>query len=295
LIWLFGGLVFLSMIAAFPPRHTHMVSLIPVIALIGGSGLSAVLETFGEHLPPPLVSSRAAMISVSIEVISILILYAGVQNYFVKMPKTYPPSFEDFAAWVAWRTEKPHLLIYLGRTDVPHRLAYGIKTKMATHAYMNLDPNTFSPQDAMLGLPTVLFVETKTKEGFSYLQKPSVDFGASVPFYDAFGNVAGYTLTNSSDTPLAWRVDLADGWNALMKSPAGNILLVLLTIILLVGIAILWRRFTWLNSSLETGEHIHRETDKSTEGSDAFEVEFHFRIRFPSRRKLLQDEIESSS
>ncbi len=286
LIWLLSGLVFLSMIGAFPPRHTHMVSLIPVIALIAGAGLSAVVETMTEYLPPSLISFRPLLISILIGAISIAILYAGTKKYFVTMPETYPPSFEDFASWVAWRTKKPAVLIYLGRTDVAHRVAYVINTKMAPHIYLNLDPSAFPLQDVLMPeLPTVLFVETNTKEGLPYLQQPHAGFTAPIAFYNKAGSVLGYTMTNSSDIPLTWKPESIDGWNSLTESPARNILLVLLIGVLLVGLIGLWNRLAWPRLSLETGKQIHREEDKSTERSDAFEVELHFRIRFPSRKK----------
>ena len=286
LIWLLGGLVFLSIIGAFPPRHTHMVSLIPAIALISAAGLCAVVESLAEDFPSRLGSFRSVVISALIGLISIAVLYAGAQKYFVTMPNTYPPSFEDFAAWVAWRTEKPMQLVYLGRTDIPHRVAYFVNTKMSPHIYTNLEPSAFSAQNVLSpDLPVVLFVETNTIEGLSYLQQPPAGFSAPVAYRDKAGNVLGYMMTNAAGIPLDWKVSPLDGWNSLAKSPARNILLVLLGGLLLLGIFGLRNRVAWPSRSIEPGEQVRPEDAKSPEGSDAFEIEFHFRIRFPSRRK----------
>jgi hypothetical protein len=67
-----------------------------------------------EYLPASFVPFRAAIISVLIAILSLGILYAGAKKYFVTMPQTYPPSFEDFASWVALRTEEPVQIIYFG-------------------------------------------------------------------------------------------------------------------------------------------------------------------------------------
>ena len=94
LIWLVSGMVFLSVIGAFPPRHTHMVSLIPVMALISGAGVSAVIETLTEYLPGRINSFRHAIINVLITMMLITILYAGTRSYFVTMPNTYHPPYD---------------------------------------------------------------------------------------------------------------------------------------------------------------------------------------------------------
>jgi 4-amino-4-deoxy-L-arabinose transferase-like glycosyltransferase len=286
LIWLISGLIFLSIIAAFPPRHTHMVSLIPAIALVSAAGLSAIVETLTEHLPSSLISFRGAAISALVAVVLLTVLYAGVKKYFVTMPETFPPSFEDFASWVAWRTEKPSELIYIGPTDIAHRLAYVVTTRMVPHTYRNVDPAAFSPEiDLRPDTQTILFWETNTKEGIPHLQQPPVGFGAPVAFLDKAGNVLGYTMTNASEVPLQWQAELTGGWNSI-EGPARNILLVLLFSMLLVGIVTLRSRFVWPRFSFETGKQLQQtEADEPTVTSDTFEIEFHFRVRFPSRRK----------
>jgi 4-amino-4-deoxy-L-arabinose transferase-like glycosyltransferase len=286
LIWVGGGLVFLSIIGAFPPRHTHLVSLIPVFALIAGAGLCAVTEAMTEFLPPPLAAFRVRVSSVAVGLITVVVLYAGVQKYFVAMPQTYPPGFEDFASWVAWRAERPLDLVYVGRTDIAHRVAYLVSAKMVPHSYVNVDLNVFSPQDVLNpDKPTVLFVETNAKEGLSYLEKPPAGFSMPVPFLNRAGAILGYALTNSPGLSLAWKPGFSSGWDSLIDSPARTVLLVLLLGIVLVGAYGLQKRYAWPQISLETGNQPPQESAGAPERGGTFEVEFHFRIRFPSRRK----------
>ncbi|MBN2117847.1 MAG: glycosyltransferase family 39 protein [Anaerolineales bacterium] len=287
LIWLVSGLIFLSIIGAFPPRHTHMVSLIPVIALVAGAGLCAVVETLTEHLPASFVPFRAAIISVLIAVLSLVILYAGAKKYFVTMPQTYPPSFEDFASWVALRTEAPVQIIYLGPINVAHRVAYFVNTKMVPHTYMSVDLSVLSLQEYIKpDMPAVLFWEINTPAGLEFLERVPAGFQTPVAYYDNAGNVLGYAATNSPDVRLVWSAGSSGGWSSLTRTPARNILLLLLAGILLAGVFGLWNRFSWPRLSFEMERQAQEEaSDPAVETSDTFEVEFSFRIRMSPRKR----------
>ena len=287
LIWLVSGLIFLSVIGAFPPRHTHMVSLIPVIALIAGAGLCAVVETLTEYLPASFVPFRAAIISVLIAALSLGILYAGAKKYFVTMPQTYPPSFEDFASWVALRTEEPVQIIYFGPINVAHRVAYFVNTKMVPHTYLSVDLSALSLQEYIKpNTPAVLFWEINTPAGLEFLERVPADFKTPVAYYDNAGNLLGYAATNSPDVHLEWRAGSSGGWNSLTRTPARNILLLLLAGILLAGVLGLRNRFSWPRLSFEMERQAQEEaSDPAVEKSDTFEVEFSFRIRVSPRKR----------
>ncbi|RPJ28958.1 MAG: hypothetical protein EHM33_02600 [Chloroflexi bacterium] len=287
LIWLISGLIFLGIIGAFPPRHTHMVSLIPVIALISGAGLYAVVETLTEYLPARWIPFRAVMMSVLIAAVLLGILYSGAQKYFVTMPETYPPSFEDIVSWSAWRTEKPVEIVYIGRTDIAHRVAYLINAKMVPHTYLNVDIDIFSPREHLKpDLPTILFWETNTKEGFPHLQQVPDGFGAPVAFHDRNGNVVGYASTNLPGISLERKAAFSSGWSSLTDTPVRNILLFLLVGIFLTGLWGLRNRFSWPRLSVETGEQVQGEvSDAGVEKSDAFDIELSLRIRISPRKR----------
>jgi hypothetical protein len=287
LIWLISGLIFLSIIGAFPPRHTHMVSLIPVIALIAGAGLCAIVETLSEYLPERFLPFRTALASVLIAAISLSIFYAGAKKYFVTMPDTYPPAFEDYVSWVAWRTEKPVEIIYLGPTNVPHRVAYTVNTKMAPHTYLNVDFKTFSPQEHIVpGMPTILFWDANTQEGYEFLERVPKGFSKPVAYQDKAGNILGYAATNAPGILLAWKPGPLDGWASLTDTPARAVLLLLLTGIVLAGAFGLRKRVSLPRLSFETGRQVQNETsDPPAEKSDALEVELSFRIRVSPRKR----------
>lgn len=286
LIWLISGLVFLSIIGAFPPRHTHMVSVIPVIALIAGAGLSAVVESATESLPVRLASIRRAIINVSMAILLFVILYFGVQRYFVQMPATYPPSYEDYVSWVAWSTEKPVQLIYLGPTDVAHRVAYLINNSLVPHTYINLDLNAFSPEEAIQpGVPTVVFAETSAKEGIPYLEKLPAGFGSLLDFRNKEGVTLGYAMTNSPEVQLDWNAGFSTGLDSLVNTPVRNLLLVLSILLLVLGALELRKRFRFPRLAFARTTDFPRETSIEQVEGNVFELEFRLRIRLPGRKR----------
>lgn len=286
LIWLVSGLVFLSMIGAFPPRHTHMVSLIPVFALISAAGLCAVVEVLTEYLPEKFLPFRTALTSLLIAAISLSALYAGAKKYFVVMPETYPPSFEDYVAWVALQTEKPSAIVYLGSPMLVHRVAYFVSTRMVPHTYLSTDFSSFTPEPyAGPGVQTILFWDANA-QGNEYLKHVPDGFGTPVAYHDNVGNVWGYATTNSPAVNLEWQAGSSNGWDSLTGTPARTVLLLLLAGILLVGGIVLRNRFSLPHLSFDAGRSVREEeSNTAIDRSDAFDVEISLRIRVSPRKR----------
>ena len=287
LIWLISGLIFLSIIGAFPPRHTHMVSLIPVIALIAGAGLSAVVESLAESLPERLASFRGLFVGGVTTVALLVILYFGAQRYFVITPATYPPGYEDYASWVAWSTEKPVRLIYMGATDVAHRVAYLVNAQLVPHTYINSPISSALPMEAFQpDRPTVVFAETIVKQGYPYLEQPPAGFGPLLEYRDRLGNILGYAMANSPDVQLQWQAGYSSGWDSLTRTPVWVLLIILMIGILLVALWELRNRVRLPRLSIERGSRVEEESTSLTSiQGDDFEIEFRLRIRRPSRKR----------
>ncbi|MGE5775805.1 MAG: ArnT family glycosyltransferase [Chloroflexota bacterium] len=286
LIWLVSGLIFLSIIGAFPPRHTHMVSLIPVFALIAAVGLCAVVEVLMESLPEKFLPFRTALTSLLIAAISLGTLYAGAKKYFVTMPETYPPSFEDYVAWIALHTEKPSAIVYLGASVTAHRVAYLVNTRVVPHTFLSTEFSSFTPEPyAGPGVQTILFWDASS-QGTEYLDHVPAGFGAPVPYRDNVGNVWGYATTNSPEVNLEWRAGSSDGWDSLTGTPVWTVLLVLLAAILLVGAVGLRNRFSLPRLSFDAGKQVQGEASNTAiDKSEAFDVEISLRIRVSPRKR----------
>ncbi|HVO43148.1 MAG TPA: glycosyltransferase family 39 protein, partial [Aggregatilineales bacterium] len=113
--WVVSGIVLLSVVNSFPPRHTHMVSIIPALCILTAVGLTACADFLGNLLPSP---SRWAVPGVLI----IALGFAAVvnwRNYFEDMPKVYTPDAENIMAFTALQLKEPRSMIYV--TDDPQR------------------------------------------------------------------------------------------------------------------------------------------------------------------------------
>ena len=287
LIWLFGGMLFLSILNSFPPRHTHLVSIIPAMALIAGAGLMSSAEGLSEYLSARWTSLRITLTNGLAAIALLASVYYGAQRYFVAMPELYLSIFEDIVSWIAWRNDKPADLIYLGRTDIAHRVAYLVNVKMVPHGYASMDVNAFSPESSLSpNTPTILFAEVTTQDGISYLQQPPAGFDRPIAYHDKNGKILGYAMTNSPGVNLQPKAGLADGLHSLTDKPVRHVILILLLGMLVTATLGLRNRFAWPRVTVEAGNRDQEtEADKSSEGSEGYEVDIRLRIRIPARKQ----------
>ena len=278
-IWLSSGLIFLSIVGSFPPRHTHLVSVIPALALISGIGLSAVVESLSEQLSAKWDILRSALKTILILFACAIILFYGLQRYFIKMPLMYPGTFEDVASWITWRTTTPAQVVYLGQSDIPHRVEYLVRAKIALHTYKTALVNEFSSQsDLITNAPTIIFIESPGDQEIPLLQHPPTGFHDPVTYRNPNGNITGYALTNM-DVDLQPKVGMEDGINSLLNKPVRNVLLILIIVLVVAGTLLLRQSRGWPR------EEILFELGSPGEDSGSEKFEFHLRIRIPPHKQ----------
>lgn len=238
LIWLVSGMILLSVIGAFPPQYTHLVSIIPVIALMTGIGLIGITDCIKEYFPTNRTVFRSITINGLIGLILAVSIYCGITRYFVTMPKAYPPWFEDIVAWVAWRTEKPVEIIYVGNGNTTHRIAYLVNSHMVPHTYKSIDTKGFSLNtDLDPNTPTIVFYEAGPDSDPAILLHPSKGYDTLTSYYNQGGDVIGFALTNSR-VNLHPRSGLNDGLHSLTDTPVRFLLVGLLAATFAVTIII---------------------------------------------------------
>lgn len=287
-IWFISGMFFLSIVGAFPPRHTHMVSIIPCLALIAGIGLNAVVKSLTETTSSKQTGARVFIQSTILTAVALASAYLGFQRYYVKMPVDYPALFEDTVSWLAWRTEKPVEIIYLSETQVPHRVEYLINAGMIPHTYRSMLISEFSSETDLAGnTPTMIFVDSPHEDKFPLQGLDLNGFGKAVSYKYKNEYITGYATTNTG-IDLNPNVGVADGLNSLRDTPVRYVLLglfiLLVTTILLITQRIVgWPRKEFL---LEIGKK-RTETGQSIAGdsNDKSEFDFHLRIRIPPRKR----------
>ncbi len=94
LLWFFGVVFGLSTLNTVPPRHTHMVSIIPALALLIGIGLSAIASA-ASAVRAKLAEYKNVFLTVGITAISL----GGLIDYFVVMPDRYHPQPDQVMSW----------------------------------------------------------------------------------------------------------------------------------------------------------------------------------------------------
>jgi len=288
LMWLVAGLIFLSIIGAFPPRHTHLVSVIPALALLSGMGLVAVTQSLTDLISTRFGALRTLIRNLLVVGVSLAIIYFGFQRYYQTMPRTYPPTFEDVASWLAWRVERPVNLIYLSETDKPHRVEYLVNSKVVSHSYRSSLTGEFSAETHLAkDKPTIIFIEIQENQEIDLIENPPAGFHRPVTYHYPNGQIIGYVMTNT-DLDLQPKVGVKDGWNSLTNLPVRYVLLVLAVVAVLFGMLALKDAIGWPKRDilLEIGKAQPKENlaDVLDDGEKP-EFDFHLRIRIPARRR----------
>jgi len=108
LLWFLGGVVFLSILNSFPPRHAHMVSIIPVMAILTALGVVACADFAGKYMlrwrfVAPLVTA----------LIVGGIAGTGLRNYFVDVPAHYLPDAENIMDFHTLQSRDATQVIYI--------------------------------------------------------------------------------------------------------------------------------------------------------------------------------------
>jgi 4-amino-4-deoxy-L-arabinose transferase-like glycosyltransferase len=193
LSWLGTGLFFLSTIAAFPPRHTHLVAVIPAFALLSAVGFAASADTLASAVYERWTASLIDWGQKGILVlVSAVLVFYGVREYFIVMPTRNPPLFEDIVSWVAWRTDEPHNLFYIDSTEkTPHRVEYHVNTRLVPHTYDSLIAYNFDWQN--LPEDSIVFVEPDED-----IPAPPASFNNYASYANPEGQIIGYAWANSN-------------------------------------------------------------------------------------------------
>ncbi|MGQ9832321.1 MAG: ArnT family glycosyltransferase [Candidatus Villigracilaceae bacterium] len=232
-LWVVSGIFFLGILAAFPPRHTHLVAILPAFSALSAIGFWAVAHTITEmfHLQK---NQKHWLVVAGLA----LLMLTGLHQYFVVMPKKYLPSFEDIVSWNAWRTKTPATLYYIENEPNLHKVAYLADRKLTALSYHNLSTGDFLSNtiEAIRLQPAIVFYPQDTDGQItSRLLRTSPLFHSPVSFTDATGAVIGYATTNIQGLSLQPENNLIQGLRTLVQTPVIYLLSVLLAGIILIN------------------------------------------------------------
>lgn len=94
ILWFFANVFGLSALNTVPPRHTHMITIIPALALLTGIGLNAAASAIAAMLFP-----RKKMGIMSLLLFTIVIAASGIYDFFGRVPALYHAQPDQVISW----------------------------------------------------------------------------------------------------------------------------------------------------------------------------------------------------
>jgi hypothetical protein len=204
------------------------------MALLSAIGLVAVIESLMELLFNRYALLQMPVRKILIAVVCLVLLYLGVQRYFIMMPTTYRPTFENIPLWIARRIDTPVRIIYLGPPRKAFRIGQLFNSTGISHQYESVVINKFSPETRLTKAPIILFIESGQAPEFALLQEPPAGYHQPVAYQDADGEVIGYAITNT-DIDLKPHIGIEEGIRSLIKKPVGYVLAGLIAMLIFFG------------------------------------------------------------
>ncbi|HKZ01369.1 MAG TPA: hypothetical protein VJ180_03975, partial [Pyrinomonadaceae bacterium] len=223
-VWFASGLLFLGVLASIPPRPTHLVAIIPVMALISAIGLVSFIEAM---LSPNLFhDSATGAPGILLAGILTVVTISGWFQYFFVMPHTFAPSMSDYASWMGRQIPTGANLIFVdiapiefvSRNEEDLRLSnHHIST--VTRAALEQDPGQTQGWGDF-----VAFIGPGDSEKFALWLSGQIPDSATQPAYGPQRNLRGYVVTNLSVNGLM-DYSLAHSLQSLWHSPAQRLIL----------------------------------------------------------------------
>jgi 4-amino-4-deoxy-L-arabinose transferase-like glycosyltransferase len=253
-IWLVVNLLVFSAANTFPPRHQHLVGIIPVIAILSGLGLVAFIDLLASMFPRLRGNGQAW-------VMGLLAIWAaanGLSNYFVTMPGRYLPSMEQIVNWnVLYSSGQPIYYLYQPserpdfRAYIQDEFRKDVLYQVFSYNDLLVHPEAYAlPRDA------VVFYSNLSDQLQDPMQALTQAFGALAQaqnFFNQEGNLIGRMVWTGSMP----RILPSDAWQELLDSyarPSAWLFLVLAALLVFCAVfrrAWLVRAPAWLTTLVD--------------------------------------------
>jgi hypothetical protein len=150
-IWFFSGVFFLSIINTYPPRHQHLVPVIPVVAIMVSLGVMAFIRQVTALWVGR--NPRKRVFQLALAVVILLVLgVTGLRAYFVIMPTVYRPHLEQVINWFGMynSTDVDFVLIHAEPVHEEWR-PYLFRELLAEHKFTLVDADAFRNEGFSFG------------------------------------------------------------------------------------------------------------------------------------------------
>jgi hypothetical protein len=108
-VWFIAGVLLLSGINTFPPRHQHLVAVIPATSILIALGMVMVADFFASYFEKHKTAISNSIVLVCFS----LVVITGLRNFFIDVRERYVPNFENRIAFAALELESPTQMIYV--------------------------------------------------------------------------------------------------------------------------------------------------------------------------------------
>lgn len=106
-LWFLAGFFFLGTLTSFPPRPTHMVTMIPALSFISAIGLVSFLDAIISTNPETLERTLRWK-NITAVIILIIIAIMSLFQFFFIIPYAYlPPNTDDYISWLGRQIPQP--------------------------------------------------------------------------------------------------------------------------------------------------------------------------------------------
>lgn len=120
LLWYLVIFFGLSVLNTVPPRHTHMVNIIPLLGLLIALGVRGVVEGLRLLFRLP---SRFLPLATGLLIAAVAL--GGLYDYFVRMPRHYLPQPDQILSWTALHAQDERLFyVYQDEEDALQKTPY---------------------------------------------------------------------------------------------------------------------------------------------------------------------------
>ena len=220
--WFWLGLIFLSILAAFPPQPTHAVPLIPIMALLSALGLTVVAETALQQFPRLAKKWE----TLTIGILLLVIAGMGAHSYFVQMPRMYAPDFDHFASWLTQNAPASTAIVFIDKSPARHDAAHLKEEGLIANDILILSRSDLATAPAQIGERDFLaFIEAagdgeRVAEDLTRL----IPRSATLPMINLDRFLLGFVVTNAA-LQIEPSVPITDGLRDLWASPSRYFLL----------------------------------------------------------------------
>ena len=153
LAWFLVTITILSILNTFPPRQTHLVGMIPLIALWIGVGISQFARLLA-HAIRPLNGPIGHTLTLAMLAASVAGF--GLYDYFVKAPQAYLPQEENIINWAGLYNPNTRFF-YVTPAGSEDFVPFAMQTIAPDIAYQTIGPESLPEMLAENGEQSAVF------------------------------------------------------------------------------------------------------------------------------------------